>query len=132
VEPRPDRPLPGPPVEFLVEKFEEYAREAGLDSDDVDRSWLGHILVAPDDETLRGYCERIFPLEWGGSVGTEYLADADEAREKGDFFLGTPAEVAEQLDTVRDLGFDRVQLFFLDYPGGDGMELFGDEVVPEF
>jgi len=52
--------------------------------------------------------------------------------EKGDFIIGTPAEVAEQIESVRDLGFDKLQLMFLDFPDQTGIELFGDEVLPQF
>lgn len=124
----------GPPLEFKIEKFDEYVREAGRDPDDVERSWLGHVLVCEDDETVQEYCDRIFPLPWGeaAALEDEQLSDAEDARENADFFIGTPSEVASQLEEVQELGFDRLQLFFLDYPSTDGMELFGDEVLPEF
>ncbi|MFC7028261.1 hypothetical protein ACFQH8_13945 [Halomicroarcula sp. GCM10025710] len=46
--------------------------------------------------------------------------------------IGTPSQVASQIEAIRDLGFDRLQLMFLDFPGERSMELFGDEVAPEF
>jgi len=46
--------------------------------------------------------------------------------------IGTPAQVAEQIEGIRDLGFEKLQLMFLDFPDHRGMELFGDEVAPEF
>lgn len=124
----------GPPLEFKIEKFDEYVREADRDPDDIERSWLGHVLVCEDDETIQEYCDRIFPLPWGeaAALEDEQLSDAEDARENADFFIGTPSEVVSQLEEVQELGFDRLQLFFLDYPSTDGMELFGDEVSPEF
>jgi alkanesulfonate monooxygenase SsuD/methylene tetrahydromethanopterin reductase-like flavin-dependent oxidoreductase (luciferase family) len=122
----------GPSMEFKVEKFDEYLEEEGRDPDEVERSWLAHILVAEDQERIDAYCDRIFPLPWGEeSDMDEQLSGPEDAMEKGDFIIGTPAEVAEQIEAVRDLGFGKLQLMFLDFPGTDGIELFGDEVLPQ-
>jgi len=61
---------------------------------------------------------------------TSELTTAEEAREHGDYFIGTPAEVAEQIEAVADLGFERFQLMFIDYPSLEGLRLFADEVMP--
>lgn len=123
----------GPPMKFKVEKFDEYLEEEGRDPDDVERSWLAHILVREDQETIDEYCDQIFPLPWGEeSDMDEQLSNAQEAREKGDFIIGTPAEVADQIEAVRDIGFEKLQLMFLDFPDTGGIELFGDEVLPQF
>lgn len=122
-----------PSMEFLIDTLDEYIEEEGRDPDDVDRSWLGHVLVREDRETVEEYCDRIFPLPWGDAPGMddEQLSDAADAREKGDFFIGTPTEVESQIREVKRLGFDRLQLFFLDFPETRGMELFADEVMGE-
>jgi len=122
----------GPPIEYKVEKFNEYLEAEGRDPDAVDRSWLAHILVREDEETIQDYCDRIFPLPWGEESDMDaQLSNAEEAREKGDFIIGTPAEVIEQIEAVRELGFEKLQLMFLDFPETTGIELFGDEVLPE-
>ena len=124
----------GPPIEFKVEKFEEYAEEEGRDPDDIERSWLAHVLVCEDDRTIDEYADRIFPLPWGEESDMEdaQLTGPEDAREKGDFLIGTPSEVASQIEEIRALGFTKLQLMFLDFPDTGGMELFGDEVLPEF
>jgi alkanesulfonate monooxygenase SsuD/methylene tetrahydromethanopterin reductase-like flavin-dependent oxidoreductase (luciferase family) len=121
----------GPPIDFKVEKFDEYLEEAGRDPADVERSWLAHILVREDEDELQRLCDEIFPLPWGeeGDID-ENLSNAQEAREKGDFLIGTPAEVIEQIESIRELGFGKLQLMFLDFPDTRGIELFGDEVRP--
>ena len=122
----------GPPIEYKAEKFDEYLEEEGRDPNEVERSSLHHILVREDQETIDEYCDRIFPLPWGEeSDMDEQLSNAEEAREKGEFIIGTPAEAAEQIEKIRDLGFGKLQLMFLDFPDTDGIELFGDEVLPE-
>lgn len=42
------------------------------------------------------------------------------------------AEGAGQIEAVRELRFDKLQLMFLDFPDTTGMEVFGDEVRPAF
>lgn len=123
-----------PPLDFKIKKFEEYARSEDRDPDNIERSWLGHVLVREDEATVQEYCDQIFPLPWGeaASLEEEQLSNAEDARKKAGFFIGTPAQVTEQIEEVHDMGFDRLQLFFLDFPEVRGMELFGDEVLPEF
>ncbi|MFB6186624.1 MAG: LLM class flavin-dependent oxidoreductase [Halobacteriaceae archaeon] len=124
----------GPSMEFKVKKFEEYVEQEGRDITDIDQSWLAHILVCEDEQTVQEYCDKIFPLPWGEESDMEdaQLSNAEDAREKGDFLIGTPPEVAEQIEEIQDLGFNKLQLMFLDFPETDGIELFGDEVLPQF
>lgn len=123
----------GKPIEFKVRKFDEYLEEEGRDPDDVERSWLAHVLVCEDETELAEYEEQIFPLPWGEeSDMDEQLSNVEDAREKGSMLIGTPAQVAKQIGDIRALGFDKLQLMFLDFPETQGMELFGDEVLPEF
>jgi len=120
----------GPPVEFKAEKLDEYLREEGRDPDDVERSWLAHVLVRESDEKLAAACEDIFPLHWGEEEDIDEQLTAENAWENGQMLVGTPAEVAERIEHIRGLGFEKLQLMFLDYPDTTGIELFGDEVMP--
>jgi alkanesulfonate monooxygenase SsuD/methylene tetrahydromethanopterin reductase-like flavin-dependent oxidoreductase (luciferase family) len=123
----------GKPIDFKVRKFDEYLEAEGRDPDDVERSWLAHVLVCEDEAELAEYVDRIFPLPWGEeSDMDETLDDATEAREKGSMLIGTPSQVAEQIERIESLGFEKLQLMFLDFPETRGMELFADEVLPEF
>lgn len=123
----------GPPIEYKVEKFDEYLQEEGRDPDDVERSWLAHVLVREDEAALEAVADRIFPLPWGEEEDIdEELSGPEDAREKGQFLIGTPAEVAAEIEAIRELGFEKLQLMFIDYPETRGMELFGDEVLPQF
>lgn len=124
----------GPPIEYKAEKFDEYLQDEGRNPDDVERSWLAHVLVKPTEAEVDEYCEEIFPLPWGEESDMEdaQLSDKHDAMEKGDFLIGTPTQVADQIQSIRDLGFTKLQLMFLDFPEHDGIELFGDEVIPQF
>lgn len=123
----------GKPIEFKVRKFEEYLDAEGRDLDDVERSWLAHVLVCEDEDELATYEDHIFPLPWGEeSDMDDQLEDGQDAREKGSMLIGTPEQVANQIEDIQCLGFDKLQLMFLDFPNQGGMELFGDEVLPQF
>jgi hypothetical protein len=62
--------------------------------------------------------------------GQEFeLTTVEEGREHGDYFMGTPAGVSEQIAEKRELGFERFQPIFVDWPSLDGLRLFADEVM---
>lgn len=46
--------------------------------------------------------------------------------------VGTPDELADQIQSYADLGFSHFMLRFADYPGTDGAKLFMQEVLPRF
>jgi len=123
----------GRAIEFKARKFDDYLEAEGRDPDDVERSWLAHVLVRENEAAVESAVDEIFPLPWGEeSDMDDQLRTAAAAREKGDMLIGTPAQVAEQIEGIRDLGFEKLQLLFLDFPDRRGMELFGDEVAPQF
>jgi alkanesulfonate monooxygenase SsuD/methylene tetrahydromethanopterin reductase-like flavin-dependent oxidoreductase (luciferase family) len=45
---------------------------------------------------------------------------------------GGPAEVIEKVGAFARLGVEHMQLMFLDYPGGDGIDVFVEDVMPAF
>ena len=123
----------GRSIEFKARKFDEYLKDEGRDPNEVERSWLAHVLVREDEAAVESALKDVFPLPWGEeSDMDERLTDAADAREKGDMLIGTPAQVAEQIEEIRNLGFGKLQLLFLDFPDSRGMELFGDKVAPQF
>lgn len=122
----------GPPIEYKAEKLEEYMEEAGRDPEAIDRSWLAHVLVREDQPALEAACDEIFPLPWGEEEDIDEQLTADNAWEKGQMIIGTPTEVAERIEYIRSLGFEKIQFMFLDFPETTSIELFADDVMPEF
>jgi alkanesulfonate monooxygenase SsuD/methylene tetrahydromethanopterin reductase-like flavin-dependent oxidoreductase (luciferase family) len=123
----------GPPIEFKAKKLDEYMREEGRDPDEMERSWLGHVLIRETEAEVQDVAEDIFPLPWGEEEDIDdNLSGPEDAREKGDFMVGTPNQVAEQIEEIRSLGFEKINCMFIDFPDTRGMELFGDEVIPQF
>ena len=45
---------------------------------------------------------------------------------------GGPAEVIDKIGAFTELGVSHIQLMFLDYPRGDGIDIFLEEVLPAF
>ena len=122
----------GPSVEFKSRKLDEYLLEEGREPDEVRRSWLAHVIVRENEEELAQICEDIFPLPWGEEEDIDERLTADNAWEKGQMLIGTPATVSERIAEIEAMGFDRIQLMFMDYPDTRSIELFADEIMPEF
>jgi alkanesulfonate monooxygenase SsuD/methylene tetrahydromethanopterin reductase-like flavin-dependent oxidoreductase (luciferase family) len=122
----------GHPIEFKARKLDEYLEEEGRDPEEVTRSWLAHVLVREDPDELEAICDRIFPLPWGEEEDIEDELTPENAWEKGQLLIGTPNEVIERIEHVQDLGFEKLQLMFMDFPESRGMEVFADEVMPAF
>lgn len=121
----------GPSVGQKVEYLDGYIEEAERSPEDVEYSWLGHCLVADSDQRLEEMADRIFPIPSAAPDQDYEIRSIEEARTAGDYFIGTPPEVTSQLQKAVDLGFERFQLIFVDYPNLDGMRLFADEVVEQ-
>jgi len=123
----------GPPIEFKANKLDEYLEAEGRHPGAVERSWLAHVLVRETEAEVQAVADDVFPLPWGEEDDMDdQIEGPADAREKGDMLVGTPEQIAEQIAEVRDLGFTKLQLMFLDFPDTRGMELFGDEVLPQF
>jgi len=66
------------------------------------------------------------------TAAARQLAEAHPFYDPTASLVGTPAEVAAQLRRYVDLGVEHFILRFADFPGTDGVELFGREVIPLF
>ena len=119
----------GPSVEEKVNYLEKYLDEAGRSPDDVEYTWLGHCLIADSEQRVAELTERVLPVPSASPDQDFDLTTVEEAREHGDYFIGTPTEVSEQIAEKRELGFERFQLIFVDWPSLDGLRLFADEVM---
>jgi alkanesulfonate monooxygenase SsuD/methylene tetrahydromethanopterin reductase-like flavin-dependent oxidoreductase (luciferase family) len=112
---------------------------AGRSVDELERSLETQILVAPDVAGLRAALQGIISLnETGGKLpdGLEgFLAGAtNEVPQsvKQMWIIGTPDEVAAQVQSYLDLGISHFLLWFMDAPDVAGLELFARTVAPRF
>jgi alkanesulfonate monooxygenase SsuD/methylene tetrahydromethanopterin reductase-like flavin-dependent oxidoreductase (luciferase family) len=60
------------------------------------------------------------------------IAEASPFSRGGQTIVGTPDEVAAQLQPFVDLGVQHFILRFVDFPSTAGAELFAKEVIPGF
>ena len=96
-------------------------------------------------DTLRDHCQTI-GRDYDAIVKT-YICDCvalapthvqAESMKQASFFsqyqpmVGTPDELADQIQSYADLGFIHFVLRFADYPKTDGVKLFIKEVLPRF
>jgi alkanesulfonate monooxygenase SsuD/methylene tetrahydromethanopterin reductase-like flavin-dependent oxidoreductase (luciferase family) len=96
-------------------------------------------------DVLRGHCKAI-GRDYNTIVKT-YICDCvalasshDRAQsiKQASYFsryqpmVGTPDELAQQIQSYADLGFSHFAFRFADYPRTDGAELFIREVLPRF
>jgi len=93
-------------------------------------------------DVLRGHCDAV-GRDYD-SIGKSWSAEAislaateDEARRIADAspykngpIVGTPAQVAEQLQKFIDLGVSYLVVRLLDFPRTEGIEMFAQEVMP--
>jgi alkanesulfonate monooxygenase SsuD/methylene tetrahydromethanopterin reductase-like flavin-dependent oxidoreductase (luciferase family) len=87
----------------------------GRDFDSLVKTWHGDcVAVAATSEAAR------------------QLAEASPYYNPDNALVGTPAEVAAQLQRFVDLGVQHFILRFADFPNTDGTALFASEVIPRF
>jgi alkanesulfonate monooxygenase SsuD/methylene tetrahydromethanopterin reductase-like flavin-dependent oxidoreductase (luciferase family) len=111
----------------------------GRSVDELERSLETQILIAPDVAGLRAALQGMIDLNpTGGKLpdGLEsFLAGAtDELPQsvKQMWIIGTPDEVADQVQSYLDLGISHFLLWFMDAPDPAGLELFAHMVAPRF
>lgn len=119
----------GPPLAEKIGHLERYLDEEGRSPDEVEYTWLGHVVVADTERRVEEIADRILPVPSASPDQNFEVTTVAEAREEGDYFIGTPAQVAEQIEAVAEMGFERFQLMFVDWPSLEGLGLFADEVM---
>jgi len=99
----------------MVAEFARACEEVGRDPDSMRRSWGGGCACAPTLEAARA-----FTKDW-------WVEDDDE----DDFdFIGTPAQIVEQMKPFIDLGVDTFMLSCGGFPDLTTLELLVGDVLP--
>jgi alkanesulfonate monooxygenase SsuD/methylene tetrahydromethanopterin reductase-like flavin-dependent oxidoreductase (luciferase family) len=121
-------------VETMTHKIDvikDHCETVGRDPDEIEYSWDGHVICTRDEEKLDRLLDLMLPIQFE----EEYTDQADietEADARDYFVMGTPEECAAAIEERVDIGVTKFQGWFIDFPDHDGMELFADEVMPEF
>jgi len=111
--------------------IEDHCETVGRDPADIEYSWDGHIICTRDQEKLDRLLELMLPIQFEEAYTDKPdIRTAEDAKEY--FIMGTPEECAAAIEERVELGVTKFQGWFIDYPEYRGMELFTDEVIPEF
>lgn len=113
-----------------ISVIEEHCETVGRDPTEIEYSWDGHILCTRKEEKHEEFLDLMTPIQFD----EEYTDQPDITRENADeyFILGTPEECATAIEQRIDAGVEKFMGWFVDFPDTSGMELFADEVAPEF
>ena len=121
-------------VETLRHKIgviEDHCETVGRDPDELTYSWDGHVICTRDEEKLDRLLDLMLPIQFEEEYQDQPDIETEEdAREY--FVMGTPEECAVAIEDRIDAGVTKFQGWFIDFPETDGMELFADEVIPQF
>ncbi|RDI69935.1 LLM class flavin-dependent oxidoreductase [Halopelagius longus] len=118
-------------LEHKISVIEDHCETVGRDPDEIEYSWDGHVICTRDEEKLDRMLDLMLPIQFEEEYQDQANIETEEdAREF--FVMGTPEECAEAIERRIDAGVTKFQGWFIDFPDTEGMELFADEVIPQF
>jgi len=106
--------LPGGTAENYAHKLEvlrQHCQAVGRSYDDIIKTWSPEAIAIAETE-----------------AAAHHIAEASPY--KKDVIIGTPTQIAEQLQVFVALGVERLIVRIIDFPSMMGMELFVQEVIP--
>jgi alkanesulfonate monooxygenase SsuD/methylene tetrahydromethanopterin reductase-like flavin-dependent oxidoreductase (luciferase family) len=110
----------------------------GRSMDDIAKTYEVQILIAPDRDALRrklGIMLDLIPMEERPvEVNAFVQGETDQlpATITDAWLIGTPNEVASQIEDYVGEGISHFMLWFVDAPDESGMKLFAEQVMPRF
>ena len=117
--------MPGPDVYKVKRaKLEEHCRAVGFNTDAIHRSWMGGILIGRDAREVaeKGRWMQSF---LSGLSGVRPDAAPDELRRRS-WIVGTPDQVASQLEGWSALRIERVMFQWYNLDDLDGLGLLAE------
>jgi alkanesulfonate monooxygenase SsuD/methylene tetrahydromethanopterin reductase-like flavin-dependent oxidoreductase (luciferase family) len=105
---------PGGTLENYAHKLEvlrQHCQAVGRNYDDIIKTWSPEVIAIAETEQ-------------------EAYRIADASPFKKDVLVGTPRQIASQLQAFADLGVERFIVRIVDFPNTAGVELFAREVIP--
>lgn len=111
-----------------AEYMDEQLQKAGRTKGSMKRSIHAHVLIAEDSEELKEKKRKVMEVVNALGPSIVQLPSPDYVFEIEKAIIGTPPEVREKLQRYVDLGCQRFELMFLDYPKYKSLELFSSTV----
>jgi alkanesulfonate monooxygenase SsuD/methylene tetrahydromethanopterin reductase-like flavin-dependent oxidoreductase (luciferase family) len=123
-------------VQRRLEALAAACARVGRNPDEIEKSLEIQVLIAEDWPTIRQRLQTMIDLA-PPADGLEadlqaFLAGQTDhlpARLADQWLVGTPDEVAQQIQSYRDLGVSHFLLWFMDAPLEEGMRLFAEHVA---
>ena len=100
--------------------LEEHCETYDRDIDEIQTSWFARCIVRETDEEVEALLDR------APQFRPENLDESEH------HLVGTPEEVAADIERYAEHGFEEVVVEFVDFPETTGAELFADRVIPAF
>ena len=128
--------LPGDPSDATPDAFRkrsEYldrcCEKIGRNPQEIDRIWTGHVIIAADNAAAKRRVEFVRDkITRAVDSGEMMKVDPDHMIQS--FVRGTPAECLSQMKELCSAGASNFVLYFDDFPGTGGLELFSSSVLP--
>ncbi|MCU4802694.1 LLM class flavin-dependent oxidoreductase [Halobacteria archaeon HArc-gm2] len=118
-------------LEHKIGVIEDHCETVGRDPDEIEYSWDGHVICTRDEAKFDRLLDLMTPIQFEEEYQDQAPIETEEdAREY--FIMGTPEECAEAIERRIEAGVTKFQGWFIDFPDTSGMELFADEVMPQF
>lgn len=117
-------------LQHKIGVIEEHCESVGRDPDEIEYSWDGHIVCTRDREKRERLLDLMTPIQFEEAYTDQPDITRDNASDY--FIVGSPEECAQAIETRIDAGVTKFQFWFVDFPDTAGMELFADEIEPEF
>jgi alkanesulfonate monooxygenase SsuD/methylene tetrahydromethanopterin reductase-like flavin-dependent oxidoreductase (luciferase family) len=111
-------------ADFLDQELRKHDRKPS----DLKRSVHAHVLISENEEELREKKKKVMDVVDALGSAIVQLPSPDYRFELDKAIIGTPQEVRERLRKYVDLGCQRFELMFLDYPKYKSLELFSSTV----
>jgi len=110
-------------IEHKLDVLESHCETYGTPFEAIDVSWFTRCIVRKTEAKVEGILDEVPRFR---------DPDEDDPMSSYNNLIGTPAEIAAEIEAYREIGVDEVDMEFVDCPDRAGPELFIDEVVPEF
>ncbi len=125
-------------VRNLLAELQAACDAAGRPIEEIERSLETQLLIAPDEATLRERLREIMahlPNEPYPADVVAYCAEETDELPPSlakHYIMGTTEQVQARLQEYVDAGITHFMLWFMDAPRRDGLQLFAEQVIPQW